>query len=240
MSYSSLFMILLLSALLACLVNGKTVIGSICGLNLWLVCPACLFCWWEWRDFDNNSRTADRSTVLAFVSVGGVGELGSVIVPTALPPPPPIINNEEEVLMAEELTSLFLGISPPVVAITSTNDDAVIDNDSLLPTSSFLLWCFALSRRLFFIPSLFHHGNHLCSYYYYFHSRWSTHIIWYRGNNCPFIEPGRKAIIHNLQSKSSSYLNSTHCIIRKILRNGCVAVEVDLSNNYNIVGNINS
>ena len=71
--------------------------------------------------------------------MGGVGELGSVIFPTALPPTPPIINNEEEVLMAEELTSLFLGISPPVVAITSTNDDAVRDNESLLPTSSFLL-----------------------------------------------------------------------------------------------------
>ena len=41
--------------------------------------------------------------------------------------------------MAEELSSLFLGISPPVVAITSTNDDAVKDNESLIPTSSFLL-----------------------------------------------------------------------------------------------------
>ena len=71
--------------------------------------------------------------------MGGVGELGSVIVPTALPPPPPIINNEEEVLMAEELTSLFLGISSQVVAVTSKNDDAVKDNESLLPTSSFLL-----------------------------------------------------------------------------------------------------
>jgi len=33
------------------------------------------------------------------------------------------------------------------------------------------------------------------------------------GNNRPSIQPGRKATIHNLQSKTSSHLNSTHCII---------------------------
>jgi len=52
------------------------------------------------------------------------------------------------------------------------------------------------------------------------------------GSARPSIEPGRKAIIYHLQSRP--HLNSTHCTIQKILRNGRVAVEVSNNNLRNI------